>query len=43
MYKLNGSTAVETMEGTVQGNVLKLKVYMSSIEIANITAEKVAE
>ncbi len=43
VYKLNGSTAVETMEGTVQGNVLKLKVYMSSIEIANITAEKVAE
>lgn len=43
VYKLNGSTAIETMEGTVQGNVLKLKVYIQSIETANITAEKVAE
>ena len=28
IYKLNGSTALETMEGTVQNGLLKLKVYM---------------
>lgn len=43
IYKLNGSTALETMEGTVQNGLLKLKVYMSSIEIANIEAQKVVE
>ncbi len=43
VYKLNGSTALETMEGTVQNGLLKLKVYMSSIEIANIEAQKVVE
>lgn len=43
IYKLNGSTALETMEGIVQNGLLKLKVYMSSIEIANIEAQKVVE
>ena len=40
VYKLSGSTAIEKIEGTVQGDVLKLKVYMSEMEAVNIVAEK---
>ena len=44
VYKLNGSTALETMVGTVQNDLLKLKVYLSTdMEIANIEAQKVVE
>lgn len=40
VYKLSGATAIETTEGTVENNVLKLKILMNDIEIVNIQAEK---
>lgn len=40
VYKFEGSTATETVSGTVEGNTLELKVFMNGLEMINIIAEK---
>ena len=40
VYKFEGSTAIETISGTVEENTLKLQVFIQGVEMANIIAEK---
>lgn len=40
VYKFEGSTAIETVSGSVEGTTLTLKVFIQGVEMANIIAEK---
>lgn len=40
VYKFEGSTAIETVSGSVEGTTLTLKVFIQEVEMANIIAEK---